>query len=301
MSSVTLAVGGMTCASCASRIEKKLNRIDGVSASVNFATEQAKVEFPDGVSPGELVTAVESTGYTATLPIARDEDTQAAEPDQAASWHQRLLVSAALSVPVVLLSMVPALQFENWQWLALTLASPVVVWGAWPFHRAAWTNLRHGAATMDTLISVGVTAAYLWSVWALFFTHAGMSGMKISFNLLSTGEPHLYFEVAAAVTTFILAGRYFEARAKRQSGAALRALLDMGAKDVAVVRDGSAEMRVPIGQLAVGDVFVVRPGEKSCDRRCRHLRHVGRRCVNADRRAGTRRGRSRRHRRRRDP
>ena len=262
MSSVTLAVGGMTCASCASRIEKKLNRIDGVSASVNFATEQAKVEFPDGVSPGELVTAVESTGYTATLPIARDEDTQAAEPDQAASWHQRLLVSAALSVPVVLLSMVPALQFENWQWLALTLASPVVVWGAWPFHRAAWTNLRHGAATMDTLISVGVTAAYLWSVWALFFTHAGMSGMKMSFHLLSTGEPHLYFEVAAAVTTFILAGRYFEARAKRQSGAALRALLDMGAKDVAVVRDGSAEMRVPIGQLAVGDVFVVRPGEK---------------------------------------
>ena len=165
-------------------------------------------------------------------------------------------------MPVALLSMVPALQFENWQWLVLTLASPVVVWGAWPFHRAAWTNLRHGAATMDTLISVGVTAAYLWSVWALFFTHAGMPGMKMSFNLLSTGEPHLYFEVAAAVTTFILAGRYFEARAKRQSGAALRALLDLGAKDVAVVRDGSAEKRVPIGQLAVGDVFVVRPGEK---------------------------------------
>ncbi len=262
MSSVTLAVGGMTCASCAARVEKKLNRIDGVTASVNFATEQAKVEFPDGVSPEELVAAVESTGYTATLPAARNGEALAAEPDEAASWRQRLLVSAALSVPVALLSMVPALQFENWQWLVLTLASPVVVWGAWPFHRAAWTNLRHGAATMDTLISVGVTAAYLWSVWALFFTHAGMPGMKMSFNLLSTGEPHLYFEVAAAVTTFILAGRYFEARAKRQSGAALRALLDLGAKDVAVVRDGSAEKRVPIGQLAVGDVFVVRPGEK---------------------------------------
>ena len=175
-----------------------------------------------------------------------------------------LLVSAALSVPVVLLSMVPALQFDYWQWLALALASPVVVWGAWPFHRAALANLRHRAATMDTLISVGVAAAYLWSVWALFFTHAGTPGMKMTLSLLanSDGGPHLYLEVAAAVTTFILAGRYFEARAKRQSGAALRALLDMGAKDVAVLRDGSTETRIPIGQLAVGDVFVVRPGEK---------------------------------------
>ena len=174
------------------------------------------------------------------------------------------MVSTVLTVPVVLLSMIPALQFDNWQWLALTLASPVVVWGALPFHRAAWTNLRHGAATMDTLISVGVTAAYVWSLWALFFTHAGMTGMKMSFDLLTSGgaEPHIYLEVASAVTTFILAGRYFEARAKRQSGAALRALLDLGVKDVAVLRDGSTETRIPISQLAVGDQFVVRPGEK---------------------------------------
>ena len=241
ISSVTLAVGGMTCASCAAGIEKKLNRIEGVTASVNFATEQATIEFPDTMSAEELVAAVEATGYSATLPTR-----ETTEPDEPARWHRRLLVSAALSVPVVLLSMIPALQFDNWQWLALALASPVVVWGAWPFHRAAWTNLRHGAATMDTLISVGVTAAYLWSVWAL----------------LGDGHQHPYLEVAAAVTTFILAGRYFEARAKRQSGAALRALLDMGAKDVAVVRDGSAETRIPIGELVVGDVFVVRPGEK---------------------------------------
>ena len=238
---VTLAVGGMTCASCAARIEQKLNRIDGVTASINFATEQATVEFPDTMGPEELVAAVEATGYTAMLPVR-----EAPEPDEAAPWRRRLVVSAALSVPVVLLSMIPALQFDNWQWLALALASPVVVWGAWSFHRAAWTNLRHGAATMDTLISVGVTAAYLWSVWAL----------------LADGRQHPYLEVAAAVTTFILAGRYFEARARRQSGAALRALLDMGAKDVAVVRDGSAETRIPVGELAVGDVFVVRPGEK---------------------------------------
>jgi P-type Cu+ transporter len=261
MNSVTLAVDGMTCASCANRIEKRLNRIDGVIASVNFATEQARVEFPDSVRPEDLVAAVETTGYTATLP--EPETTGPHEADEAASWRQRLLVSAALTVPVVLLSMVPALQFDNWQWLALTLASPVVVWGAWPFHRAAWTNLRHGAATMDTLISVGVVAAYMWSVWALFFTHAGMAGMNMTFDLLPAGrsESHLYLEVAAAVTTFIVAGRYFEARAKRRSGAALRALLDMGARDVAVLRD-SVESRVPIAQLAVGDVFVVRPGEK---------------------------------------
>ena len=241
MSAVTLAVGGMTCASCAARIEKKLNRINGVTASVNFATETAKVEYTEGVRPQDLVAAVEATGYAASLPAR-----EVPEPDEPAGWRRRLLVSAALSVPVVLLSMIPALQFDNWQWLALALASPVVVWGAWPFHRAAWTNLRHGAATMDTLISVGVTAAYLWSVWAL----------------LGDGRQHPYLEVAAAVTTFILAGRYFEARARRQSGAALRALLDMGAKDVAVVRDGTAETRIPIGELAVGDMFVVRPGEK---------------------------------------
>ena len=264
MSTLTLDVGGMTCASCAARIEKRLNRIDGVQASVNFATEQARVEFPDTVSTEELVAAVEATGYTAALP--RETGTApigSDEPDESAPWRQRLLIAAALTLPVVALSMVPMLQFTNWQWLAFTLASPVVVWGAWPFHRAAWTNLRHGAATMDTLISVGVIAAYAWSVWALFFTHAGMPGMKMPFELISTSsEPHLYLEVAAAVTTFLLAGRYFEARAKRRSGAALRALLHMGAKDVAVLRDTGAEIRIPIDQLAVGDIFVVRPGEK---------------------------------------
>ncbi|QIV83494.1 heavy metal translocating P-type ATPase [Mycolicibacterium frederiksbergense] len=274
MSTLTLDVGGMTCASCAARIEKRLNRIDGVQASVNFATEQARVDFPDSVSPEELVAAVEATGYTAALPPENDTaPAESEEPDESAPWRQRLLISAALALPVVVLSMVPVLQFTNWQWLAFTLAAPVVVWGAWPFHTAAWTNLRHGAATMDTLISVGVIAAFAWSVWALFFTHAGMPGMKMPFELISTSsEPHLYLEVAAAVTTFLLAGRYFEARAKRQSGAALRALLHMGAKDVAVLRDAGAseatgrrtatEIRIPISQLAVGDVFVVRPGEK---------------------------------------
>ncbi len=265
MSTLTLDVGGMTCASCAARIEKRLNRIDGVQASVNYATEQARVDFPDTVSPEELVAAVEATGYTAALPAEPElhiDDRPDDEPDESAPWRQRLLISTALAVPVAVLSMIPALQFDNWQWLAFTLASPVVVWGAWPFHRAAWTNLRHGAATMDTLISVGVIAAYAWSVWALFFTHAGMPGMKMPFELISTSsEPHLYLEVAAAVTTFLLAGRYFESRAKRQSGAALKALLHMGAKDVAVLR-GGAETRIPVGRLAIGDVFVVRPGEK---------------------------------------
>ncbi|KDE97127.1 copper transporter [uncultured Mycobacterium sp.] len=264
---VELAIGGMTCASCAARIEKKLNRMDGVSATVNFATERAKVTFADTVAPEDIVAAVKATGYTATLPrppLAAPEEPASAEPDEAAGWRQRLIVSTVLTVPVVALSMIPALQFDNWQWLTLTLASPVVVWGALPFHRAAWTNLRHGAATMDTLISVGVMAAYLWSLWALFFTHAGMTGMTMTFDLLTRGnaEPHIYLEVASAVTTFILAGRYFEARAKRQSGAALRALLDLGVKDVAVLREGSTETRIPISQLAVGDEFVIRPGEK---------------------------------------
>jgi Cu+-exporting ATPase len=249
----------MTCASCAARIETNLNRIDGVAASVNFATEQAKVEFPQNVAPEDLVAAVEATGYTATL----GPRPAAEEADEATPLRRRFLVSAALSVPVVLLSMVPALQFDYWQWVALVFASPVVTWGAWPFHRAAWTNLRHRAVTMDTLISLGVGAAYLWSVWALLFTHAGLPGMKMSFNLLPTAEtgPELYFEVAAGVTTFILLGHFLEARAKRRSGAALRALLDMGAKDVAVLRNG-VEQRIPIDTLSVGDEFVVHPGEK---------------------------------------
>ena len=275
---VELVIGGMTCASCAARIEKKLNKMPGVVATVNYATEKAKVSFSPEVDPADLVATVEATGYTATLPTPPAKETpgapvadaaQRAKDEEAAAWRQRLVVCTVLTVPVLLMSMVPALQFDNWQWLSLTLASPVVVWGALPFHRAAWTNLRHGAATMDTLISVGVGAAYLWSLWALFFTDAGMTGMQMPFDLFpgrSAGdEAHLYLEVAAAVTTFIIAGRYFEAKAKRTSGAALRALLDMGAKDVAVLRDGpqgAVEVRMPVSQLAVGDRFVVRPGEK---------------------------------------
>jgi Cu+-exporting ATPase len=222
------------------------------------------VDFPDSVTADDLIAAVEETGYTATLPARIDEPSLPEESGATTSWRRRLLVSAALSVPVVLLSMVPALQFEYWQWLALALATPVAVWGAWPFHSAALANLRHRAATMDTLISVGVAAAYLWSLWALLFTHAGAPGMKMTVSLLASGEdgPHLYLEVAAAVTTFILAGRYFEARAKRRAGAALRALLDMGAKDVSVMRDGTSESRIPITELAVGDIFIARPGEK---------------------------------------
>ena len=280
MSSITLTVGGMTCASCAARIETNLNRIGGVAASVNFATEQAKVEFPQNVAPEDLVAAVEATGYTATL----DPRPAAGQPDEATPWRRRILVSAALSVPVVLLSMVPVLQFDYWQWVAFVLASPVVTWGAWPFHRAAWSNLRHGTATMDTLISLGVSAAYLWSVWALLFTHAGLPGMKMSFNLLPTAATgqDLYFEVAAAVTTFILAGRVLEARAKRRSGAALRALLDMGAKDVSVLRDG-VEQRIPIGTLSIGDEFVVRPGEKIATDGVVVGRHFGGGCFDAHR------------------
>ena len=277
---VELTIGGMTCASCAARIEKKLNKLDGVTATVNYATEKAKVTFPDTIEPARLVEVVEATGYTATLPPPPRTNETSGQPSgsgvevqdvraaEAAGWWQRLIISAVLTVPVLAMSMIPALQFDNWQWLSLTLASPVVVWGAYPFHKAAVTNARHAAATMDTLISVGVTAAYVWSLWALFFTHAGMTGMRMEFDLLpdaASTEPHIYLEVAAAVTTFILAGRYFEARAKRQSGAALRALIDMGAKDVAVLRDGPdgpAEQRISVDQLIVGDQFVVRPGEK---------------------------------------
>jgi Cu+-exporting ATPase len=241
MSTVNLDVGGMTCSSCAARIEKQLNRIDGVQASVNFATEQVSIHRPDGVTTDELVAAIEDTGYTATVTTVDEPAHQHADEP----YGRRLLVSAALSVPVLLLSMVPTLQFPHWEWPAFALATPVVLWGAWPFHKVALANLRHRATSMDTLISVGVLAAYLWSAWVLV---AGVS-------------EHLYLEVAAVVTTLVLTGRYFEARAKRQSGAALHALLDMGAKDVAVVRDG-AEVRVPIGELAVGDTFIVRPGEK---------------------------------------
>jgi Cu+-exporting ATPase len=265
---VDLVIEGMTCASCAARIEKRLNKLDGVTASVNYATEQAKVHVPDGITADDLIAQVESAGYSAHLPVtaaAADAGGDVvAEPDETAVLRQRLLASALLAAPVVLLAMVPALQFDAWQWLSLTLAAPVVTWGAWPFHRAAWVNLRHATATMDTLISVGVLAALGWSLYALFLGTAGEIGMTHGFSWTAergAGDSQIYLEVAAGVTTFILAGRYFEARAKRRSGAALKALLELGAKDVAVLRGGD-EVRVPVEQLAVGDRFVVRPGEK---------------------------------------
>ena len=261
IAAVELSIDGMTCASCAHRIEEKLNKLDGVTATVNFATEKAHVEYGDGVKPEQLVATVEEAGYQVHLP---ETPVEAAEDDPTASLRQRLLISAVLTVPVVAMAMVPALQFTYWQWLSLTLAAPVVVWGAWPFHRAAWANLRHGSATMDTLISMGTLAALGWSVYALFWGTAGMPGMKHAFDLTiarTDGTGNIYLEAAAGVTTFILAGRYFEARAKRRAGAALEALLELGAKDVSVLRDG-VEQRIPIDQLSVGDEFVVRPGEK---------------------------------------
>ncbi|MEV6499439.1 heavy metal translocating P-type ATPase [Streptomyces prunicolor] len=263
---VELLIGGMTCASCAARVEKKLNRMDGVSATVNYATEKAKVSYPAGIQVADLIATVVKTGYTAEEPAPPQPETPAtpeADPELA-SLRERLTVSGLLAVPVVLLSMIPALQFDNWQWLALTLAAPVVVWGGLPFHRAAFTNARHGAATMDTLVSVGTLAAFGWSLWALFWGDAGMAGMHDEFRLTvsrTDGASTIYLEVAAGVVALILLGRYLEARSKRRAGAALRALMELGAKDVAVLRDGR-EVRVPVGELAVGDRFVVRPGEK---------------------------------------
>ena len=262
IAAVELSIDGMTCTSCAHRIEKKLNKLDGVTATVNFATEKAHVEYGDGVTPDQLVATVGEAGYQARLPEVPVET--AAEQDPIASLRQRLLISAVLTVPVIAMAMVPALQFTNWQWLSLALAAPVVVWGAWPFHRAALANLRHGSATMDTLISMGTLAALGWSVYALFWGTAGMPGMKHAFELTiarTDGTGNIYLEAAAGVTTFILAGRYLEARAKRRAGAALEALLALGAKDVAVLRNG-VEQRIPIDQLRVGDEFMVRPGEK---------------------------------------
>lgn len=265
-SEVELTIGGMTCASCAARVEKKLNRMDGVTATVNYATEKAKVSYPVGVQVADLIATVVKTGYTAEEPPPPEPVEDAAEErdPELAALRVRLTVSALLALPVVLLSMVPALQFDNWQWLSLTLAAPVVVWGGLPFHRAAFTNARHGAATMDTLVSVGTLAAFGWSLWALFFGDAGMPGMRHGFDLTvsrTDGASTIYLEVAAGVVAFILLGRYLEARSKRRAGAALRALMELGAKDVAVLRDGR-EVRVPVSQLAAGDRFVVRPGEK---------------------------------------
>ncbi|MBN9099504.1 MAG: copper-translocating P-type ATPase [Pseudonocardia sp.] len=260
---VELVIGGMTCASCANRVERKLNKLDGVTATVNYATEKARVEFPPELGTDALVAQVEAAGYTAELPAPPAAEEEVAPADPTRLLRDRLVISAVLAVPVVLLAMVPALQFTYWQWISLVLAAPVVVWGAWPFHRAAWTNLRHGAATMDTLVSMGTLAALGWSLYALLLGTAGVPGMTHPFTLTverGGGAGSIYLEVAAGVTVFILAGRYVEARSKRQAGAALRALLDLGAKDVTVLR-GGREVRVPVGELAVGDRFVVRPGE----------------------------------------
>ncbi|MBS1870846.1 MAG: copper-translocating P-type ATPase [Actinobacteria bacterium] len=269
MTTVELPIEGMTCASCANRVERTLNELDGVQASVNFALERAAVDYdPDAVAPEQLLAAVEAAGYRATLPspaAPAAEPASAPAVDETAALLRRLLISAALAVPVILLSMIPPLQFENWQWLALQLATPVVVWGAWPFHQAAWANLKHGVATMDTLVSLGVLAAWLWSLYALFLGDAGMPGMRMSFALIPArggGSDEIYLEVAAGVTVFILAGRYFEARAKRRAGAALRALLELGAKEATLLAADGAEQRVPAEQLQPGDRFVVRPGEQ---------------------------------------
>ncbi|WFR84889.1 heavy metal translocating P-type ATPase [Arthrobacter sp. Y-9] len=257
---VELDITGMTCASCANRIERKLNKVDGIEATVNYATEKARVTAPGGFDVALLIGTVEQAGYGATV----HEEEAPQDDTELNSLRRRLWTSVVLAVPVIVLSMVPAFQFTGWQWVSLILATPVILWGAWPFHRAAWTNLRHGAATMDTLVSVGTLAAYLWSLYALFFGHAGMLGMRHEFSFAiqrSDGAGNIYLEVAAGVTMFLLAGRYFEKRSKRQAGAALRALLELGAKEVTVLRDGG-EHRIPVAELRVGDEFVVRPGEK---------------------------------------
>ncbi|MBX9245848.1 copper-translocating P-type ATPase [Actinotalea ferrariae] len=269
--SVELEIGGMTCASCAMRIEKKLNKLDGVAATVNYATEKAKVTVPEGYDPAQLIAEVEKTGYTAALPAPKEPHAGAdtapgdrAEDRELTSLHHRLVGAVTLSVPVIAMAMIPAMQFTYWQWASLALAAPVIVWAAWPFHKAAWTNLKHGAATMDTLVSLGTGAAFLWSLYALFFGTAGTPGMTHPFEFAlapSDGAANIYFEVAAGVTMFILAGRYFEKRSKRQAGAALRALLELGAKEVSVLRNG-VETKIAVEDLTVGAEFVVRPGEK---------------------------------------
>lgn len=270
-SGVELEIGGMTCASCAMRIEKKLNKLEGVVATVNYATEKAKITVPDGYDPAVLIAEVEKTGYSAALPAPkgkRNDGAAAGDADDAdpelRSLRNRLIGAIVLTVPVIAMAMIPALQFTYWQWASLALAAPVILWAAWPFHKAAWTNLKHGAATMDTLISMGTSAAFLWSLYALFFGTAGTPGMTHPFEFAlapSDGAANIYLEVGAGVTMFILAGRYFEKRSKKQAGAALRALLELGAKEVAVLR-GGVETKIPVEDLQVGDEFIVRPGEK---------------------------------------
>ncbi|HIT75782.1 MAG TPA: heavy metal translocating P-type ATPase, partial [Candidatus Avipropionibacterium avicola] len=270
---IALDISGMTCASCAARIEKKLNKVDGVTASVNYALETASIEAPTSVSADDAIAVVEATGYGAVVPAPpTTEDAPVtdgrSEPDEASGLRTRMIVAIISAVPVIAMAMIPPLQFAGWQWISLMLAWPVVTWGAWPFHKAAWTNLRHGATTMDTLISLGVTAAFGWSAIALVFGDAGHLGMTHGFSFsLERGDQlsNIYLEAAVGIVTFLLIGRYIEARSKREAGAALRALLDLGAKDVAVLREQSGsvrETRIPVDELRVGDHFVVRPGEK---------------------------------------
>ena len=300
---IDLAVGGMTCASCVARVEKKINKVPGATATVNLAIEQAHVELTDEVDAAALIKAVESAGYTATVmrnslatrgadahaghdttemalsghsmgdgEMDADEDTSAPVPDRGADLRRRLIGAAILSVPVLLLSMIPALQFPSWQWVVTAAALPVVTWSAWPFHRAAARAARHGASTMDTLVSLGVIAASAWSLWAVLFGGAGEIGLRMTPALFpraamgGMGTPELYFETAAVVTTFLLAGRYAEHRSRRRAGEALRTLLSLGATDVALLTADDAghrtETRVPVASLQVGDVFAVRPGEK---------------------------------------
>lgn len=276
---IDLGVTGMTCTSCSARVERKLNKLDGVNASVNFATESASVEYdPATVDEDKLIGTVRAAGYDAFSLAAKKSDQQAVGVDkqesaqdqidaareaEAEDLKHRLIISTLLSLPVLLISMIPALQFTNWQWALLTLATPVYFWGGAPFHKATWANLKHGSFTMDTLVSMGTTAAYLWSLWALFIGNAGMPGMKMSMHLLPTESTmdELYLESASVVISFLLLGRWFETRAKGQSSVALRALLSMGAKEATLLRDGK-ETRVPADSLQVGDTFVVRPGEK---------------------------------------
>ena len=263
MRQIDLDIEGMTCASCAGRIERRLNKIDGVQATVNFAMESARVSYPETASPEDLVDAVESVGYRASA-AGGGQLRDSGSGDAAADLRRRFVVSAVLTVPVMILSMVPPFQFDYWQWLVLALTLPVVTWGAWPFHRAAAVNLRHGGFTMDTLVSLGVGIATLWSLWAMFFGHAGEVGLTHEFTLRPGGGGHassmIYFEAAAGVTTFILLGRWIEARSKKQAGAAIKALMQLGASEATVLEDGE-ERRIPAAALEVGDTFLVRPGE----------------------------------------
>lgn len=269
-----IPVGGMTCASCANRVQRKLNKLDGVTASVNYATEKAHVEAPSGMNPQQLIDTIIAAGYTAELPApspgadddTATDDTSASEKDrELEGLRQRVIGSVILTVPVIAMSMIPALQFTNWQWLSLTLAAPVYVWAGWPFHRATLNTARHGDVTMDTLITMGTTASFLWSLWALFFGRAGMPGLKHEFQFTVTpghADMHIYLEAMAGIIMFVLLGRYFEKRAKRNAGQALRELMNLGAKDVSILTDSGIEKRVQIRELTPGVRFVVRPGEK---------------------------------------